>query len=344
MSVFQHMIKFNNIYADLEMAEEFICSDQKAKILLGMKSLGSAFEKMVYEVAACQKITQLDANRVGIKANIQDKGKLVLYLKTLEFAGVLNREINNNSLDRWHRIRIFRNKATHDAEHYAGSSILEIKKDAKEMLSLMKTETEFFASKYTVYDQKYGEKLSGIFQTKKNKQVASPQQCEAILAVIIVLIILFAWFLATTLTSTNHRDQTQIEMNEETEKETYSLPKQVFENLSSSTETVTPQEIEEEIEELPFVDTENTSQVYLDAINRCGSYWYNNFNMGIGGTDIPSCVDVWGASSIEGVYTSDASVVTVDLNGVVTGVGKGSAYVVIWVGGNVADALIYHIE
>lgn len=352
-----------NIYEDLLIGERLISSEYKAEILLGMKSLGSGFEKMVNSFVKKNEISDLEVNFVKKKYNITESGRMFGMIRTLEEFNLFE----GNSCQNYNRIRVLRNKSTHDDNHYANSSIVEIKKEAFEMYNLLIIESNLLIDKYLTKTIKINTQNSNQLRnyestfSKKNKNKTNSNSSAVVLIVIFVILIyvFFSYVLSQDdidqkNAGNNQRSNSVVQEMKNRMDETDTTiaeeeytPEVEAENITGNKATEStdlPDAVEEVESESPYVDTANTDEVYLNAINRFRSAWYNNYPMGIGDTSSPRCMDVWQASQIQGVYSSDISVVTIDLNGVVTGVGKGSAYVVIWMGGQVADASIYHIE
>ncbi len=168
---FEHMKPWEAAYTDLRLAEENATKDSKAENILAMKSMRCGFEKMVFALAARERIT--DGMILQIKKKLNKDPKVDLYGGVLALSAY--KVIDPKSQNNYNTIRILGNYATHDyRDPYLSASPQRVKKEMEQMYRLLYEETYMFANEYMKR-----EPVLGIKNSNEKKALAqNPTQKE----------------------------------------------------------------------------------------------------------------------------------------------------------------------
>lgn len=169
---FEHLKNWEGIYNSCCLTEKNIISDNKDEIIMGMVSLGKAFEAMVQELVDHVGITTEQIKAVMEQEGKDSNGKKVFLfgkILALQKFGVLTGETQEN----YHKLRKYRNCVSHaeEEERFRKLPLEKVMKDAEEMYSTFYKESHWFTQYYMTKD-------FGVNSGKKNaalKSVSSVQ-------------------------------------------------------------------------------------------------------------------------------------------------------------------------
>lgn len=162
---FNHMAPWNAAYADLRLAEQNIKKATKEEKLLAMKSMRSAFEKMVTALAEHAGITDEVVMQLKRQMNKEDS-RADLYGRILALCAY--KVIDSQSANNYNTIRMLGNHAVHDCEGpYKLADLQKVSKDAEIMFRLLHKESNLFANKYMMAESVVTARTVAMRPTKR---------------------------------------------------------------------------------------------------------------------------------------------------------------------------------